>query len=116
LNEKAMRLRALGDPNPLATANVEEMAREIPALERLADDILSSCHRLEAIVLSVHRAVQVKQLHREIAELKSSVSPEKGGESQLVAPEITDIERQIGREIETFLQLEQETDAHLREL
>lgn len=116
LADKAERLRELGDFNPSLLAGVDEMKEEIEALDKLGDDILASCHRLEAIVLSVQRAVQVKQLHREIADLKSSLSPGRKDPSQLASPEITDIERQIGREIETFLKLQKETDERLREI
>ncbi len=116
LMEKAARLQSLGDTSLAVPSSIREMAREIETLERIADDLAASCHRLETLVLEVHRAVQIKQLHREIAELKSSVSPETTASAELVAPTFADLERQIAREIETFLLLERETDAHLREL
>ncbi|BCM92753.1 hypothetical protein IAD21_04635 [Abditibacteriota bacterium] len=116
LLEKSARLRELGDTNPTVVVDGDEMNQEIAVLEQLNADIQASCYRLETIGLSAHRAIQVKQLHREIAELKSSVSPSKNGTAQLSPPEITDIERQIGREIETYLQLERETETHLRDL
>jgi hypothetical protein len=116
LKFKAARLHQLGDQTPAAATSLDNLSGEIALFDRVGEEVLASCTRLETIVLSVQRAVQVKQLHREIADLNSVVAPRSPALSQIAIPEITDIERQIGREIETFLQLERETDAHLREV
>jgi len=116
LEFKVARLRQLGDQTPTASASLDNLSNEMALFGRVGDEVSASCTRLEAIVLSVQRAVQVKQLHREIADLTSVVAPRNPALSEITIPEITDIERQIGREIETFLQLERDTDAHLREV
>lgn len=116
LRDRGERLQQLGDQTPLLSTSLDNLSSEIAGLERLGEEVFGSCHRLEDILLSVGRAVQVKQLHREIVDLTSVVSPRTAEALGSGAPEITDIERQIGREIETFLQLERETDAHLRDV
>lgn len=116
LRDRGQRLQQLGDQTPLVSTSVDNLSGEIAGLERLGEEIFASCHRLEDILVSVGRAVAVKQLHREIIDLTSVVSPRNAETLASGAPEIIDIERQIGREIETFLQLERETDAHLRDV
>ncbi len=116
LRERGARLQQLGDQTPLVSTSVSNLSNEIADLERLGEEIFASCHRLEDILVSVGRAVQVKQLHREIVDLTSVISPRTAESLAKGAPEIIDIERQIGCEIETFLRLERETDAHLRDV
>jgi len=114
LSDKVARLAGLGDQNPAALNSLGAMNDEIAALQRLGDDTQASCHRLEAIALSVHQAAQVRQLNREIAELTAGALP-RNDAALLATSDLSDIERQIGREIETFLRLERETDQHLRD-
>lgn len=113
LTDKAARLAALGDQNPAALSSLDAMNAELAALERLREETQASCERLETIVLSVHQAAQARQLNREIAELTAGVSP-SGGAALSATSDLYSVERQIGREIETFLRLERETDEHLR--
>lgn len=109
---KLARLHELGEDNPTGRIRLERLSKDIFALEISAVGIQASCSRLEAIVVKIHQAEEVKKLHREINQLSNgdSLAPE------LQSEEANDIERQIGREIETFLRLERETDEHLRDV
>ncbi len=115
LIEKQAQLRALGDDNAAIGQTLARLEGDIGPLERSSETLRASCARLEAIVLSVDAAAQRRQLHREVGELTADVRRDDEGALEL-RDEHLDLERQIGREIETFLQLERETDAHLREL
>ena len=115
LLQKQKQLRSLGDDNPAVEGTLATLESDIGPLERSGKALQASCARLEAIVLSVDAAAQRRQLHREVGELTAEARRDEVGALEL-SDEHLDLERQIGREIETFLQLERETDAHLREL
>ena len=115
LLQKQAQLRALGDDNAGIEQTLARLEADIGPLERSSETLRASCARLEAIVLSVDAAAQRRQLLREVGELTAGVHRDSGSAIEL-HDEHLDLERQIGREIETFLQLERETDAHLREL
>ena len=66
-------------------------------------------------MISVQKAAQARQLHRELSNINARL-PQKAEaiESAFEPESLEDIERQIGREIETYLRLERETEEHLR--
>ncbi len=115
LIHKIAQLQGLGENSPEGKRNLEQVNEDARALREVQLQILSSCYRLEMIAISVQKAAQGRRLHRELGELNANISRS----NQLVEPafeaeSLDDIERQIGREIETYLQLERETEAHLR--
>lgn len=113
MHEKLAQLRTLGEDAPDAKRRLTELERDEAALQSIHNQISASCARLETIFTSVQHAHQVRQLKRELGEL----SQVAGSSSDLaLESDAFDIERQIGREIETFLRLERETDAHLRDV
>ncbi len=105
----------MGDDNPQLERTLSQLDGDIEPLERNCESLRASCARLEAIVVSVEADARRRQLHREVGELTAGVSPQSSNALE-VADEHLDLERQIGREIETFLALERETDAHLRDI
>jgi len=114
MRQKLKQLRALGEDAPEVERKLLQIERDEAALENIAAQISASCARLEAIFTGVQHAHQVRQLKRELGELSRDVSSES---SELALEnDAFDIERQIGREIETFLRLERETDEHLRDV
>ena len=115
LIDKQKQLRDLGDDNSQLERALAQLDGDIEPLEQSYDSLWASCARLEAILVSVDAAARRRQLHREVGELTAGVSFQSENSLEL-ADEHLDLERQIGREIETFLALERETDAHLREL
>jgi hypothetical protein len=115
LIEKAARLHELGDKSRDVGATLARVERDLPALQKLSDEINASCYRLDALLVSVRKAIQVKQLHQELDELTAVVTPEQAIET-VQSDDLNNIEAQITQEIETFLRLERDTDAHLRQI
>ena len=112
---KMAQLRELGEDYPQGARNLEQLNEDLEALRRVHGQIRASCTRLEAIVIGVQKAAQSRQLRRELEGLSARVAPVGGAvEPAFEAQSLEEIERQIGREIETYLQLERETDEHLR--
>jgi hypothetical protein len=116
LREKMAQLSELGDENSGALAKLQQIKPHETALRTLAQETRSSCSRLEAIIENVEKFAKVRQLQSEITQLASTIQPHLSAPNVLVAEELNDIERQIAREVETFLQLERETDRHMREI
>ncbi len=128
LNASLTRLYALREPFTTKTAQLTALGEtRIKSLEeqRLDDEIYwaetahsqveSSCYRLEKIVEEVHREAQARQIRDELDDLQSQLPQQSASiEPAFAAESLEEIERQIGREIETYLQLERETDEHLR--
>jgi predicted transcriptional regulator len=114
LQEKAARLRELGDAGRDVGATLSRIEADLPALETLVGQICASCLRLEALLVAVQASMQVKQLHQDLDEITSAITPQ--AKTPLSTDDLSDIEAQITREVETFLQLEREADAHLRQL
>ena len=112
LLEKMAELQALGETNAAAWHQLELMRADAEALEKVADDIQDSCARLEQILSSVQKTARARQLHRELNQISASDQP--ANEPAFAPESLEEIERQIGREIETYLQLERETDQHLQ--
>ena len=107
------RLRALGEDNPQGEAQLARLRRDLEALRLGTDELNNSCLRLEKVLASVTERTEVKRLQREIGQLSNtSTAPLPDTD----VSDFHDLERQIAREIETFLQLERETDAHLNEM
>ena len=112
---KMAQLQELGEDYPQGARNLEQINADLDALRAVHGPIRASCARLEAIVIGVQKAVQSRQLRRELEGLSAQISPiNQAVEPAFAAQSLEEIERQIGREIETFLQLERETEAHLR--
>jgi len=109
------KLRELGEDVPEAQRKLDQIERDEAALENIAAQISASCARLEAIFTGVQHAHQVRQLKRELGEL-SQVAGSSSDSDLALDSDAFDIERQIGREIETFIRLERETDEHLRDV
>lgn len=115
LLSKQRLLHDLNDHNSGVERTIARLNDDIEPLDRSCDAFLASCARLEAMISSVEAQARRRQLHREIGQLTTQVIPGPMDSLEL-SNEHLDLERQITREIETFLQLERETDAHLREL
>ena len=115
LTGKMAQLRELGEDYPQGARNLEQINEDLEALRRVHGQIRASCTRLEAIVIGVQKALQSRQLRAELEGLSARVAPASGAiEPAFAAESLEEIERQIGREIETYLRLERETDEHLR--
>ena len=112
---KTDQLQQLGEHRSIAR-EVELLATEIEPLEELRDKTAESYRRLEAVIGPVLQTVQARQLHRELDDLQSQLPGEIPPhiEPTFEAESLEEIERQIGREIETYLRLERETEGHLR--
>ena len=114
LSSKIAQLQELGESRT-GLRELNQIETDIEALKKVPPQIDASCRRLEVILISVKRAAQARKLHRELDDLRARVPrPAEAADSAFEAQSITEIERQIGREIETYLQLERETDEHLR--
>ena len=115
LASKMAQLRELGEDYPQGAHNLQQINEDLEALRRVHGQIRASCTRLEAIVIGVQKAVQSRQLRAELEGLSARVAPSSGAlEPAFAAESLEEIERQIGREIETYLRLERETEEHLR--
>ena len=115
LSSKLAQLRELGEDYPQGAHNLEQINGDLAALGRVHGQISASCARLEAIVIGVQKVAQSRQLRAELEGLSARVAPSSEAvEPAFEAESLEEIERQIGREIETYLQLERETDEHLR--
>ncbi len=115
LASKMAQLRELGEDYPQGARNLEQINEDLEALRRVHGQIHASCTRLETIVLGVQKAVQSRQLRAELEGLSARVTPATSHDEPAFAAEsLEEIERQIGREIETYLRLERETEEHLR--
>lgn len=116
LLEKTAQLRELGEETEDVQAILRGLERDIVPLETSVREIRASCYRLEFLLISVKKALQIKRLRSEIQTLASvETSSDEMAIAQTTADTI-DIERQITREVETFLQLERDSDRHLRDL
>jgi hypothetical protein len=113
MHGKLAQLRKLGEDAPESKRRLTQLERDEAALQSIHNQIAASCARLETIFTSVQHAHQVRQLKRELGELSQVAG---SGSDLALESDAFDIERQIGREIETFLQLERETDEHLRDV
>ena len=128
INASLTRLYALRQPFVTKTAQLTalgETRAKSPEEHRLDDEIYwaetarsqaeSSCNRLEKIVEEIHRKSQARQIQLELNDLREQLpQPVAAVESEFAPESLEEIERQIGREIETYLRLERETDEHLR--
>ena len=111
LIHKIAQLQELGENHAPGLRSLEQTRANFEALQHVAREIQSSCERLEAITNTARKTARARQLHRELDRLSA---PATSTEPAFEAESLEDIERQIGREIETYLQLERETDEHLR--
>ena len=115
LETKLARLHELGESYASGTRTLEEITADHEALTQISRRIQSSCTRLEMLVIAVQKAVQARQLRRELDELSARLPHSGESVEPAFEPEsLETIERQIGREIETYLHLERETEEHLR--
>lgn len=115
LREKTEQLRDLGEKPESGEARLQTLQRDENALRLLTTQNEASCRRLEMILIEARKAAQMQQLHREISDLSlQAASPT--AILALVPESLFDVERQIAREIETYLQLERDSDRHLREV
>ena len=115
LTQKLARLRELGEQTARGEADLDQLAQHRQGLREVQEQIENSCRRLSAIVASAEKATQVRQLHREVENLSARLPRQtEAPEPAFEAESLEDIERQIGREIETYLQLERETEERLR--
>ena len=114
LIEKIEQLQLLGEDHAPGRGNLRAITGQCEALQGVALRIRQGCERLEMILDSVQKAAQTRRLRRELDQI-SALSPSiQTVEPALQAESPEEIERQIGREIETYLQLERETEEHLR--
>ena len=115
LLEKLEQLLALGENNAEGHRNLEHINADYNALEEIRNGLKGSCHRLAMTLISAQKAAQSRKIRHELGDISSQLPRAATAvESAFEAQSLEDIERQIGREIETYLQLERETDEHLR--
>ncbi|MBW3636381.1 MAG: hypothetical protein KY445_07945 [Armatimonadetes bacterium] len=128
VNSRLIHLYSLRQPLVVKTAQLQTLGKdytksqkeewldsEIDALEGIRFEVESSCRRLEKLVEQIGQEAQSRQLHRELDELTAQLPHSTQSFEPSFAPEsLQDLERQIGREIERYLQLERETEEHLR--
>jgi len=116
LRDKTKQLRDLGESHEQGETRLQNLREDEAALDTMSEQIRASCHRIEMILIETRKAQQMRQLHQEISALTSDKS--LSGMTLAVDSDdaLSDIERQITREVETFLRLERETDRHLREI
>ena len=115
LQSKLAQLRELGENYPQGARNLEQIDGDLAALGRVHGQIRASCARLEAIVIGVQKVAHSRRLRADLDGLSAQLPrATQAVEPTFEAESLEEIERQIGREIETYLQLERETDEHLR--
>lgn len=115
LSSKMAQLQELGEDYPAGARNLQQINADLEALRLVHGQIRGSCARLEAITIAVQKAAQSRQLRRELETLSARLPQNaEAVEPAFEAESLEEIERQIGREIETYLQLERETEEHLR--
>ena len=115
LLQKLEQLLTLGENNAQGRRNLEQINADYHALEGIRNGLKGSCNRLEMTLISAQKAAQSRQIRRELGDLSVKLPRATTlDEPTFEAQSLEDIERQIGREIETYLQLERETDEHLR--
>ena len=119
LEAKLKKLRELGEEHSQGAHKLQRLTEDFEVLLRDQMQIRSSCTRLEAIVLSAQEAAQARQLRQKLRrDLDILGEPcdlsAEATKPAFEAESLEAIERQIGREIETYLQLERETEEHLR--
>ena len=115
LADKMAQLQQLGEDYPQGARNLEQIEADLAALGTVHGQIRGSCTRLEALVIGVQKVAQSRELRRELEGLSARVAPTSATvEPAFEAQSLEEIERQIGREIETYLQLERETEQHLQ--
>lgn len=120
LRQTTEQLRDLGETLESGEARLQALRDDENALRTLSAQIEASCRRLELILIEARKAGQMQQLHREIGDLSleagnSSASSSSLSVSSVVPESLFDVERQIAREVETYLRLERDSDRHLRE-
>ena len=114
LMAKSAQLEALGK-DYVKSPQERQLDDEIERVKNVLFRIETSCTRLEGIVERLSREAQARQIQLELNDLSARLPHAATSEQPIFASEsLEDIERQIGREIETYLQLERETDEHLR--
>lgn len=114
LLDKIARLQELGDERA-GRSELDQIGTALAELKAAATQIRNSCERLERLLTEVKTASQTRQLHRELDELRTRLPrPVEAVETTLQSESLENAERQIGREIETYLQLERETEERLR--
>ena len=115
LMEKLEQLLVLGESHAPGKRNLEQLSGDYDALERIRNELKGSFTRLEIILISAQKAAQSQQIRRELGDLSAKLPRTEQAEyTSVEAESLEDLERAIGREIETYLQLERETEAHLR--
>lgn len=97
-----------GENQNLIRSESAQINADLQILKRDQEQIEASCGRLELILTKIERTLETRQLHRELGELNLGRAPIV--EPAFEPESLEDIERQIGREIETYLRLERETD------
>ena len=109
------RLEKLAEGYRARQDELQDITANERSLQRAQKQIEASCARLENMVGRVEREVQARQLHHEINQISARLPRStQFVEPAFEAQSLEEIERQIGREIETYLQLERETEEHLR--
>ena len=115
LDEKTGGLQTLGEEHPTGLRSLQQVRLDSAAMQKVADEIQGSCDRLDAILNAVQQTARAHQLHRELDQMSApDQRSDAADEPAFEAESLEDIERQIRREIETYLQLERETEEHLR--
>lgn len=115
LRGRLKQLQRQGENHDKGVETLRRAEEDCATSEKTQGQLQASCARLEIIAMSAQQTAQSYRLRQELDELSSRVSrPAEVVEPAFEPESLEDIERQIGREIETYLQLERETEEHLR--
>lgn len=115
LLEKLEQLFALGEDHPEGKRNLQQINADYYALEEIRKGLKGSCTRLEMILISAQKAAQSRQIRRDLGDLSAKLPrTTQASDMDVRVESLEDLERAVGREIETYLQLERETEEHLR--
>lgn len=106
----------LNDEDAALERSLARLNHDIVPLEQSCDALRASCIRLESLLREVDLTIQRRQLHSEVGKITSRLPSAKKTEPLALPTDYLDLEHQITREIETYLQLERETDAQMRDL
>jgi hypothetical protein len=115
LNARIEKLRELHETNEAGERTLRELRNEKRQLLALKNQIETSANNLEAILSTIENERKKRRLHQEVAVLagRARISSDEEVTEGIVPDPVNELEEQITREIQTYLQLERDTDQRL---